>query len=147
MRCALMSFLLIFGSGTAAADWLTLPSTYSHDPATGLRVHQYQPVPAPTAPVAPNYRSSGYHHTRSTLNYGPSTDHYHRVERWGEPVRPYGEWQRPYRPYSVPYRYWGEPYGGLDFHFGRPRRGYRHGGEHRLGPRDRAGQTPDGGAW
>lgn len=144
MRYAFACLLLpLLCAAPAAADWLTLPSTYSHDPLTGERVRQYQPVDAPTAPVVANYRSSGYTHTRSTLNFGPSADNYHRVERWGEPVRPYGEWQRPYRPYSVPYPYWGEPYGGLNLNFGgrgyrgpRPGRGHQGGAAAVEGARD-----------
>jgi len=101
-----------------AADWLTLPSTYSHDPQTGMRVSQFAAAEPAVAPGAPNFRSSGYTHTRSTLAYGQSADNYHRVEEWGAPVRPYGEWRFPYRPYSTPYPNWGPPYAGLNLGLG-----------------------------
>jgi hypothetical protein len=94
-------------------DWLTLPSSYTHDVASGQRVSQFAPTATPTAPQPNNFRSSGYTHTRSTINYGQSSDNYHRVEEWGDPVRPYGEWRFPYRPYSTPYPNWGPPFGGL----------------------------------
>lgn len=97
-----------------AADWLTLPSRYSHNPSTGQRVSQYSKIQAPSVPQPSNFRTSGYTHTRSSLNYGQSADNYHRVEQWGDPVRPYGEWRFPYRPYSTPYPNWGPPYAGLN---------------------------------
>jgi len=97
-----------------AADWLTLPSRYTHNPSTGQRVSQYSKIQAPSVPQPSNFRTSGYTHTRSSLNYGQSADNYHRVEQWGDPVRPYGEWRFPYRPYSTPYPNWGPPYAGLN---------------------------------
>jgi len=97
-----------------AADWLTLPSRYSHNHSTGERVAQYTKIQAPSVPQPSNFRTSGYTHTRSSLNYGQSADNYHRVEQWGDPVRPYGEWRFPYRPYSTPYPNWGPPYAGLN---------------------------------
>lgn len=106
--------------GPAAVDWLTLPGPYSHHPETGVRVAQYREPPAPAAPVDPTFRSSGYTHVRSTLAYGQSADNYHRVERWGDPVRPYGEWRFPYRPFSTPYPNWGPPYAGFNLGFGFP---------------------------
>lgn len=115
--------LIVFalcGSSAFATDWLTHPSTYTHSPETGQRVAQYQPTPAPSAPTAPNFRSSGYTHTRSSLNYGASADNYHRVEKWGDEVRPYGEWRFPYRPYSTPYPNWGPPYAGFNLGLGFP---------------------------
>lgn len=101
-----------------AMDWLTLPSTYTHDPASGSRVPQFAPTPKPASNQVSNFRTSGYTHTRSSLNYGASADNYHRVESWGDPVRPYGEWRFPYRPYSTPYPNWGAPYAGLNLGFG-----------------------------
>lgn len=128
MRYALFSLaLLSLSSITTANDWLTLPSTYSHD-ATGARVFQYAPIQAPTAPSAPNFRSSGYTHTRSSLNYGQSADNYHRVEEWGDPVRPYGEWRFPYRPFSTPYPNWGPPLAGFNLGLGFPGFGSNFGG-------------------
>jgi hypothetical protein len=120
MRYAIFSLaVLSISSITTAADWLTLPSTYSHD-ASGARVSQYAPIEAPQVPIAANFRSSGYTHTRSSLNYGPSSDNYHRVEEWGDQVRPYGEWRFPYRPYSTPYPNWGPPLAGFNSGFGNP---------------------------
>ncbi len=100
-------------SVAAASDWLTLPSHYTHDPISGQRVSQYAPPPSPTAPLAADYRTSGFSHTRSSLNYGQSADNYYRVNSWGAPVQPYGEWRFPNRPYSAPYSQWGAPYAGL----------------------------------
>ncbi|TWT52382.1 hypothetical protein Pla22_00060 [Rubripirellula amarantea] len=119
MRNALLvAVLMCLSSGANATDWLTMPSTYSHDPATGTRVSQYAPIQAPSAPIVSNFRTSGYTHTRSTLAYGQSADNYHRVEKWGDPVRPYGEWRFPYRPYSTPYPNWGAPFAGLNLGLG-----------------------------
>jgi hypothetical protein len=87
-------------------DWTTLPSTYTHEP-TGQRVDLYS-VPVETVN---NERTdlvrSGYRHSRSSLQVGFGSDHYHTTERWGAPVQPYGEWRYPYRPFSVPYGEWG----------------------------------------
>ena len=110
--------VLVLSPFSQAADWLTLPSRYSHNPNTGERVAQYTKIQAPTAPQPSNFRTSGYTHTRSSLNYGQSADNYHRVEQWGDPVRPYGEWRFPYRPYSTPYPNWGPPYAGLNLGLG-----------------------------
>ena len=115
MRHAFALTFLLASCGTLpAADWLTLPGSFSHDPVSGRRVEQYAVVHAPAVPIDGTFRSSGYTHTRSTLAYGQSADNYHRVEAWGEPVRPYGEWRFPFRPYSAPYPAWGPPYGGLN---------------------------------
>lgn len=104
---------LLLTRPAAGADWITAPSHYTHDPATGDRVTQYSPVgPFYTFP-RPDYRRSGYRHTRSSIQAGGSADHMHIIEQWGRPVRPYGEWRFPYRPYSVPYPAWGPPYAGL----------------------------------
>ena len=120
MRIATLNLAVIFLTVIAlsplaeAADWLTMPSRYSHNPSTGERVTQYTKIQAPSVPQPSNFRTSGYTHTRSSLNYGQSADNYHRVEQWGDPVRPYGEWRFPYRPYSTPYPNWGPPYAGLN---------------------------------
>ena len=113
IRLTLVAGLLTLNVPSWAGDWLTLPSTYSHD-AEGHRVSQYQPIQPPTAVTVPNFRTSGFTHTRSTLNYGQSADNYHRVEKWGDPIRPYGEWRFPYRPFSTPYPNWGAPYAGFN---------------------------------
>ena len=120
MRIATLNLAVVFLTVIAlsplaeAADWLTMPSRYSHNPTTGQRVTQYTKIQAPSVPQPSNFRTSGYTHTRSSLNYGQSADNYHRVEQWGDPVRPYGEWRFPYRPYSTPYPNWGPPYAGLN---------------------------------
>ncbi len=106
--------LLALTNVLSGSDWLTLPSTYTHDAARGKRVSQFTAIENPTTTTVPNFRTSGYTHTRSRLGFGGSIDNYHRVEEWGEPVRPYGEWQRPFRPGSVPYSLWGPPFGGLN---------------------------------
>ncbi|GAA5510464.1 hypothetical protein [Novipirellula caenicola] len=105
---------LVIASQCGAADWLTLPGKFSHDPVTSQRVDQFQPMATPAVPEVANFRTSGYTHVRSRLNYAQSSDNYHRVETWGDPVRPYGEWQLPFRPYSVPYAAWGAPFAGLN---------------------------------
>jgi hypothetical protein len=118
-RTFCLSLLLFLAASFAtAADWLTAPSYYSHDPRTGERVTQY----AQTGPVyrydRPDYLQSGYRQSTFNLQMGRSVDHMHIVEEWGRPVRPYGEWQYPYRPYSVPYQGWGPPFGGLNVYNG-----------------------------
>ena len=111
--CSVPVIALVIPQAVNAADWLVLPSQYTHDPATGLRISQYAPTPTPTAPLASDFRSSGYTHVRSSLNFGQSADNYHRVQQWGPPVQPYGEWRFPNRPYSAPYSQWGAPFAGL----------------------------------
>ena len=106
-------FLLpLLFANAASADWLSHPSTYTHSPVTGQRVDQYQAIAEPTGTFTP-ISSGGFHHTRSTLNYGKSADNYFRVERWGEPVQPFAAFRFPFRPYGTPYPNWGPPYGGL----------------------------------
>jgi hypothetical protein len=87
-------------------DWTTLASTYTHD-RDGRRVDQFATRVEPYAIERVDFQQSGFRHTRSTLQAGASTDHYHSVERWGAPVQPYGEWRYPYRPFAVPYGAWG----------------------------------------
>jgi hypothetical protein len=96
-----------------AADWITAPSTYTHDPTTAERVAQYSPIGPFYYYQRPDYLKSGYRHLRSTIDLGNSSDNLHIVEEWGRPVRPYDEWRFPYRPFSVPYDAWGPPFGGL----------------------------------
>ncbi|MEO8498925.1 MAG: hypothetical protein ABI614_28005 [Planctomycetota bacterium] len=111
----LPALLLLSCTGlTAAGDWITAPSTYTHDPNSSERVTQYSPIgPFYTYPQS-SFTRGGYRNSRSSLQVGTSADHYHTTEQWGAPVQPYGEWQFPYRPYSVPYGAWGpQPYGGF----------------------------------
>ncbi|MHB0955999.1 MAG: hypothetical protein ACYC0X_06415 [Pirellulaceae bacterium] len=103
----------ILCAASNAADWITAPSHYTHDPQTGQRVDQYTPIGPFYTFARSDYLQSGYRHTRSTIQAGLSVDHMHIVEEWGRPVRPYGEWRFPFRPYSVPYPMWGPPYAGL----------------------------------
>ncbi|MCG8651989.1 MAG: hypothetical protein MI861_19265, partial [Pirellulales bacterium] len=118
MRYAILLLTFMAVSGNALAQtWLTMPSTYTHD-VNGQRVTQYQSIAPPVAPAVSNFRTSGFTHTRSSLNFGQSADNYIRVEKWGDPVRPFGEWRFPYRPFSAPYPYWGAPYAGLNIGFG-----------------------------
>jgi len=89
-----------------SVDWTTMPSTYTHD-ATGQRVDQYARGVDPEAVSEADVVRSGFTHTRSSLQVGFNSDHYHVTEQWGGQVRPYGEWRFPYRPFSVPYGAWG----------------------------------------
>ncbi len=112
----LVSFWLV--GPALAADWLTQPSYFTHDPHTGHRVWQYAPIP----PVAhtPQHGRSSYRHARSSLQIGDSIDQFHVVDEYGRAVRPYGEWRFPYRPFSVPYPWWGPAYGGFGYGYGLP---------------------------
>jgi hypothetical protein len=95
-------------------DWIFLPSLYTHDPGTGRRVTQYQPIPPVYLPFDPTYQESGFHYTQQILR-GPhgSVDALHMVQSWGEgyQIRPYGEWEYPYRAGATPYGPWGNPQG------------------------------------
>lgn len=122
----LLVLTVLLGGRSAAGDWITAPSFFTHDPVTGLRTNQYQSPPPAIVPQAVDFRSSGFTHMRSSIQVGQSADHYHRVEQWGPPVQPYGEWRFPYRPYSVPYDQWGAPWAGFNLGgglYGRPGRG------------------------
>lgn len=136
-------------AGVVAADWLAIPSTFTHSPVTGERIRQYSQVDAP--PIVDQSRriTSGYTHLRSTIQFGQSADNYHRVDEWGPPVRPYGEWRFPYRPYSAPYSEWGAPFAGLNLGFGFPGVGFpggsHHGGGHPGGGYPGTGHP--GGGW
>lgn len=104
--------VLLLTPSLPAEDWITAPSYYTHG-ANGQRVQQHTPIGPFYTYLRDTAQRSGYHHTRSSVQFGGSVDHYHLVEEWGLPVRPYDEWRFPYRPYSVPYSAWGPPYGGL----------------------------------
>lgn len=116
--CPLFFFTIGFlcpGSLLHAADWISDPSYYTHSPQATTRVTQYAAVGPFFVQPGPNYVESGYHHERSSIRVGDSSDNYVRVTRWGDPVRPYGEWQFPHRPYSVPYDMWGPAYPPFGF--------------------------------
>lgn len=113
MSLPALLLVVITSANLAAADWITAPSTYTHEPLQGERVAQYSPIGPFYYYQRADYLKSGYRHYRSTIQIGNSADNYHQVEEWGRPVRPYEEWRFPYRPYSVPYQQWGPPFGGL----------------------------------
>src|SRR4051794_1581483 len=102
-----------FVSNGIAAEWLTAPSYYTHDPSNGQRVAQHTPIGPFYYFGRPDYVKSGYRQYRSTIDLGNSSDNMHVVEQWGAQVIPYEQWRFPTRPYSVPYQQWGPPYGGL----------------------------------
>ncbi len=119
MRSLLLTLaLLILANTSFAADWLTAPSYYTHDPMSGERVTQYAEIGPYYYYHRPDYQRSGYRHYRSTIQTGNSADNMHIVEEFGRPIRPYEEWRFPYRPYSVPYNAWGPPFGGLGGGYG-----------------------------
>ena len=101
-------------SPAAAASWIFRRSTYTHDPVSGERVHQYAAKEPAYARVDPTYKQSGYRHNRMSIRgLGGSADRLHIVDSWGEgeSLRPYGEWQRPFRAGATPYGPWGNPQG------------------------------------
>ncbi len=81
-------------------------STYTHDGA-GQRVDQYAIPVEPESNVSPDFVRSGYSQSRSSLQVGFNSDHYHVTEQWGGGTRPYGEWRSPFRPFATPYGAWG----------------------------------------
>lgn len=98
-----------------------MASTYTHDQA-GQRVDQFAEGVAPHSNERPDFVQSGFRSSRSSLQVGFTSDHYHTTEQWGGGVQPYGQWRYPYRPYSVPYGAWGPqlpqvvgggPWGGI----------------------------------
>lgn len=113
LRWAAVACLVPAFAAPAEANWIFRPGRYSHDPATGERVVQFErPKPAYVA-EDPTYVESGYRHKRSGLRVGGSFDYRHVVETWGEGeyIRPYGEWLYPFRAGATPYGPWGNPQG------------------------------------
>src|SRR5262245_28222943 len=113
MRSTLIVVSLALAAPAGAADWITAPSYFTHDPTSGERVCQYSPIGPFYYYIRPDYLKSGYRQYRSTIDLGNSSDNMHIVETWGAPVRPYEEWRFPFRPFSAPYQDWGPPFGGL----------------------------------
>lgn len=116
LRFCLLACLAVFSSGndaSAADNWMTWASTYTHAPETGQRVDQYASPAVAYGPAPDAVQRSGYRNFRSTIQAGQSADNYHRVDEWGAKVQPYEQWRFPYRPYGVPYPAWGPqaPYG------------------------------------
>ena len=109
--------LLLTAGVVRSEDWITAPSYFTHD-QTGQRVQQFTPIGPFYYNDQGNYVRSGYRHTRSSMQFGGSVDHYHSVEEWGRPIQPYDEWRFPTRPYAVPYSQWGPPFAGLGGGFG-----------------------------
>jgi len=110
---ALSGALLVGAASASAGDWIFQGSYYSHDPQSGERTAQYQPIAPVMHQQRLDYLQSGYRQDHIRIGGPIDADNIHIVEEWGRPVRPYGEWLHPYRPYSVPYQLWGPPYGGL----------------------------------
>jgi len=99
--------------GTAgAADWITAPSYFTHDPQSGERVQQYSPIGPFYTYTRGDFTRSGYRNTRSSIQVGTSADNYIVTEQWGKPIQPFGQQRFPYRPYSVPYNAWGPMFPG-----------------------------------
>ena len=63
-----------------AANWITAPSFYTHDPNTGERITQYSPIGPFYIYPRPDFVRSGYRQLRSTLRGGGSADYMHIVE-------------------------------------------------------------------
>ena len=113
LRSSVFVAILVLASFAQAADWLTTPSYYTHDPNTAARVNQFSPVGPFYVYTPPNYVKSGYRNYRSTIQAGGSADNLHIQEEWGRPVQPYEQWRFGNRPYgSAPYPNWGPPLAG-----------------------------------
>jgi len=107
-------------AASAQAGWIFLPSSFSHDPASGQRVVQFAPAETAWARIDTTYQQSAFRHNRNAIHIGDSYDYFHIVETWGagESIRPYGEWEYPYRPGATPYGPWGNPQGPWTTPFG-----------------------------
>lgn len=142
-----LALFLCLASSARGGDWITAPSYFTHDLATGERLAQFAPLPAVYVVQRDDYQQSGYRHTHSSLRVGGNSDQTHIIEEWGRPVRPYGEWERPFRPYSVPYDLWGPqpiygpvPYYGHGYAPGYGVAGYPGAGSY--GPTHHGGGAP-----
>ncbi len=141
---------LLFSNVASADDWMTWPSSYTHEPVRGQRVDQYAQPVQPIAHQDPTFQRSGYRNYRSTLQGANSADNMHIVEQWGAPVQPYEQWRFPFRPYGTPYPAWGPqaPYGvfnsNINGNFGQSGNYRPHGYQAPLGSAPFMGQPPVG---
>ncbi len=126
---------------SVAAEWITAPSYYTHDPSTAERVNQYTQIGPFYYYQRGDYMQSGYRHNRSTFQFGGSADNLHIVEQWGAPVIPYEQWRFPFRPYGSPFPAWGPPFGGLEG------ASFGYGGYPPYGPPIGGGGFPGGGGF
>jgi hypothetical protein len=138
--------LVLAQTAWAGDDWMSWPSTYTHDPLN-QRVDQYAQPVQPLAHSRADFQRSGYRSYRSTLQTGNSADNIHVVEQWGVPVEPYESWRFPFRPYGAPYQAWGPPtpYGIFNGNFGGG--GFfpgPHAPTHQHGPNHPGGNYPGG---
>ncbi len=151
-RIAIVAWIALHLNSIARADdWMTWPSSYTHEPTRGQRVDQYAVPVQPTKHRDPSFQRSGYRNFRSTLQGAYSADNMHIVEQWGAPVVPYEQWRFPFRPYGTPYDAWGPqaPYGIFNGNFnsgpGQPRMYPPHGYQPPVGSAPNAmGQPPVG---
>ena len=113
MIAAMVFAFVPAGADAEESSWIFLPSHYTHSPATGLRVAQYQPEEPSVLRCDPTYQESGYRHQESVLGFGAGADRLHTVQTWGQgtSIRPYGEWEYPFRAGATPYGPWGNPQG------------------------------------
>lgn len=86
--CLLIAvFAVVAPCGTrplAAAGWETMPSYFSHDPATGKPLIQYDRIGPFYYPPQGDYAVSGYRVTNNIMHPGfGSTDRSTYVESWG----------------------------------------------------------------
>jgi hypothetical protein len=111
--------------------WIFAPSRYSHSRATGGRVVQHTPLPAPAALPETAGITSGYRRTRINLRGADGTiDSYYRVQNFSAPAGGIdAQWERFDDAWrgailqggaytSLPYGYgggYGGPYGGPGF--------------------------------
>ncbi len=102
-----LSVFVVPAAHASDASWIFNPGYYTHSPATGQRVAQYEPERPSIVPVDPTYQESGYRH--QLIQVG--TDWLNLVQTWGAgtAIRPYGEWEYPYRPGATPYGSWPYP--------------------------------------
>lgn len=146
MKCSLLALVLVVSmanpsQATCASTWIFRPGYYTHDPASGIRVAQYTPLPAIAALPDSRPYQSGYHRSRvAQRGAGGTTDDYYRVENWGNAQGGLNaEWERfhdawsssilsgGFGYYTSPYGYgngWPNGYGGPSYGYGGGSYGY-----------------------